>query len=104
MTIGVAGSSAASRPPGGPGALRPERPAPERARSRPGPALRPGTGELAPPKLARGTHFLIRQLLAASPELGLASPSRSRTLAAYQAQLGHRIRYLGPVMPIDLHV
>jgi hypothetical protein len=104
MMIGLAGSRAASERLGRPGALRPERPQPEPARSRPGTtATKPATDDLALPSLARA-HFLIHQLLAEAPELAAATPSRPRTLAAYQAQLAHRIHYSGPVAAIDLRV
>jgi hypothetical protein len=94
-----------------PGALRPERPTSRRAPSRPGAtktgstatsATGPAPDPPAAPGLARA-HFLIHQLLAEAPELA-APPSRPRTLAAYQAQLAHRIHYSGPVAPIDLRV
>jgi len=105
MTIGLAGSPAASQRLGRAGALRPERPAPERARPRPGATTtRSAAEQLAPPRLERATHFLIHQLLAEAPELGTAPPSRPRTLAAYRAQLGQRIRYSGPATPVDLRV
>jgi hypothetical protein len=105
MTFSVAGSAAASERLAGLGALRPERPAPERARQRPDATTgTPAAEKLALPRLERATHFLIHQLLAEAPELGAASPSRPRTLAAYRAQLGQRIRYSGPVTPVDLRI
>jgi hypothetical protein len=105
MTIGVAGSSAASERLGRPGALQPERPAPERAQPRPGTTTtRLAAERLALPRLDRATHFLIHQLLAEAPELGTAPPSRPRTLAAYRTQLGQRICYSGPITPVDLRV
>ena len=103
MTIGLAVSSAA-RARGRPGMLPVERPAPEAARPRPAPAPKSATGDLSALRLERVTSFMIHQLLAAAPELGLASPSRPRTLAAYQAQLAQRVRYFGPVLPVDLRV
>jgi hypothetical protein len=105
MNLGVAGSSAASERLAGLGVLRPERSAPERARPRPdAPTGRVAAEKPALPRLERATHFLIHQLLAEAPELGAASPSRARTLAAYRAQLGQRIRYSGPVTPVDLRI
>jgi hypothetical protein len=104
MTIGLAGSSAASEHLGRPRALRADRPAPEPAqpaRLRSGAAT---TERLAPPRLERATSFLIHQLLAAAPELCTMPPSRPRTLAAYRAQLAQRIHYSGPVIPVDLRV
>jgi hypothetical protein len=101
MTVGIAGSPAASE--------RLHRPAPPRAGrppegSRPGPTPRPATGEFAAPRLERATHFLIHELLAAAAGLGMTPPSRSRTVATYQAQLARRIHYSGPVIPVDLRV
>jgi hypothetical protein len=48
--------------------------------------------------------FLVQQLLAGAPEPGPDAPSRSTSLAAYQAQILHRISYSGPLTPIDLTV
>jgi hypothetical protein len=101
VTVGFAGSPAASERLARPAPPRPERP-PER--SRPGPTSGAATGEIAAPRLERATHFLIHELLAAAPGLGLTPPSRSRIVAAYQAQLARRIHYSGPVIPVDLRV
>jgi len=62
---------------------------------RPGPAGAP---------LARGTGFLIHQLLAAMPELRGPPPDRPQTIGAYRAHLASRIHYSGPVTPVDLRV
>ena len=105
LMIGLAGSSAAGERLGRPGALRLDRPPPEAPR--PGPSATPGaapTSALALPKLERATHFSIHQLLAAAPDLGRTAPSRPQTMAAYRAQLAHRIHYSGPVAPVDLRV
>ena len=105
LTIGLAGSAAAGERLGRPGALRPDRPPPEAAR--PGPRALSGaspSAALARSRLERVTQFWVHQLLADAPELGRTAPSRARTLAAYRAQLGHRIRYSGPVAPVDIRV
>ncbi len=105
MTIGLAGSPAASERLGRAGALRPDRPAPERARpGQPAPGAASVPAELTLPRLARATHFSIHQLLAEAPELGRAPASRPRTLAAYHARLADRIRYFGPIASVDLRV
>ena len=104
-TIGLVGSPVAGEGLDRLGALRPDRPSPGRAR--PGQwttfAL-PARGDLGLPRLERTTHFSIHQLLAETPEFGAAPPSLPRTLAAYRAQLAHRIHYSGPIVPIDLRV
>ena len=105
LTIGLAGSAAAGERLGRPGALRPDRPPPGPAR--PGPWAPTGaspTTAMALSRLERVTQFWVHQLLADAPELGRTAPSRARTLAAYRAQLGHRIRYSGPVAPVDIPV
>ena len=105
MTLGIANSPAASERLGRLGALPPERPAPGRAQPRSGPSIRLASGDLvAQSRLGSATRFLIHELLAAAPELGALPPSRLRTVAAYQAQLAQRIRYSGPVSPVDLRV
>jgi hypothetical protein len=85
------------------------RPRPERAHAgigRPAcdPAATPGGTALAGAPLARGTGFLIHQLLAAMPELRGPPPDLPRTLGAYRTHLASRIHYSGPVMPVDLRV
>ncbi len=105
LMVGLAGNSAASERLGGPGVLRPDRPIPERAQSgRRAAIVASATADLALPRLERGTHFSIHQLLAEAPELGRTAPSRPRTLAAYRAQLAHRIHYSGLIAPVDLRV
>ena len=104
MTISLAGSAGPSERLDPAGALRPGRPAPERAPPPAAPKPAPGSEPATLPPLARACHFLIHQLLAEAPELGRARPSGPRTLAAYQAQLAERVRYFGPISPVDLRV
>jgi hypothetical protein len=88
---------------GHPAAPRPERPA-ERVGSRSEARAIPTASELARPSLEPVSEFLVHELLAAAPELGIGSPSRRQAVAAYQAQLARRIHYSGPVIPVDLRV
>jgi putative transposase len=53
---------------------------------------------------ARSAGFTIHQLLAAQPELRARPASRPRTIAAYQAHLATRVRFSGPLLPVDLRV
>lgn len=105
MMIDLAGSAILGERVGGAGAPRPDRPSAERARpGRPATNACAAKAALAAPRLERATHFSIHQLLADAPELGRAPPSPLRTLAAYRAQLVHRIHYCGPIAPVDLRV
>jgi hypothetical protein len=104
MTIRLAGGSAASGRVGRLPAPHPDPAGPARARPRPAPATAVRVENLTAPRLERGTHFLIHELLAAAPELGRAAPSGPRAVAAYQAQMARRIHYSGPVAPVDLRV
>jgi hypothetical protein len=102
----VAGHAALGLRAGATAGLHGARTAPERARPQPRPAAPPPTA--APPLVAppsdRSAGFTIQQLLAAQPELRGPPASRPRSIAAYQAHLATRIRFSGPVTPVDLRV
>jgi hypothetical protein len=51
-----------------------------------------------------GAAFHVQRLLAQHPERGAPPPGRQVMLPAYRAHLAERIRYLGPLMPVDLRV
>jgi hypothetical protein len=54
--------------------------------------------------LARSAGFVIHQLLSAQPELRGPPAARAQTIGAYQSHIAKRIRYSGPVTPVDLRV
>jgi hypothetical protein len=64
----------------------------------------PGRRARAGVPLARSAGFVIHQLLSAQPELLGPPPGRAQTITAYQAHIAKRIRYSGPVTPVDLRV
>ena len=87
----------------------PPRPRPERTdacigRPRREPAAPLDGPDLAGAPLARGTGFLIHQLLAAMPELRGPPPDLPQTIGAYRAHLARRIHYSGPIRPVNLRV
>jgi hypothetical protein len=104
----LAGHAALPRRAGLPAELQAARTPRERTRpAAPAPAASraaPAAPALVAPAFDRGTGFALQQLLAAQPELRGPPASRSRTIAAYQAHLTTRIRFSGPVMPVDLRV
>jgi hypothetical protein len=55
-------------------------------------------------RLNGGAAFHVQRLLAQHPERGAPPPGRQVMLPAYRAHLAERIRYLGPLMPVDLRV
>jgi hypothetical protein len=55
------------------------------------------------PSIDRGAAFHVQILLAQLQERS-APPGRSCMLAAYRAHLAERIRYFGPLRPVDLRV
>lgn len=81
---------------------RPDRPAPERLpyrqASEPTPLPTLGAARSDP-----SLGFRVQQLLA-DATLDLAPPRIPTTLAAYQVHLADRIRYSGPLTPVDLTV
>jgi hypothetical protein len=102
MILSLAGSAGAGERLAPAAARRPGRTAPQ-----PAPPRAPAgaaTGQVALPRLARATHFLIHQLLAEAPDLGRAPPCPTLALAAYRAQLAERVRYFGPLAPVDFRV
>jgi hypothetical protein len=56
------------------------------------------------PPCDRGAAFQVHELLARQREHGAPSPRREVILAAYRAHLAGRIRYSGPLTPVDLHI
>lgn len=60
-------------------------------------------GHIAP-AFDRGAGFHIQTLSASNAELGAPPPCRKAVLAAYRAPLAGRIRYYGPLTPVDLRV
>jgi hypothetical protein len=104
--ISAAAVATAGEHPGACGAWRPEPLAGARQPERSRPQLEgPGAAARgAAHRLERGSGCLVHQLMAAAPELGPPPPSRRRMHAADEAHLAGRIRYSGPVMPVDLRV
>jgi hypothetical protein len=80
------------RPTRGPGngARAPITPAPELSRS-------------VAPSIDRAVAFEVHSLLAQQPERA-TPPRREIILAAYQAHLAGRVRYYGPLSPVDLRI
>jgi hypothetical protein len=52
----------------------------------------------------RGAAFHVQKLLAQQPERGAPPTAPEMMLAAYHAHLATRIRYFGPLTPVDLRV
>ena len=55
------------------------------------------------PSIDRGAAFHVQKLLAELQERS-APPGPNAMLAAYRAHLAERIRYFGPLTPVDLRV
>ncbi len=101
----LAGHAALGPRTGPPAELHAARTPPERARPLPRPAAPPSAAPaLVAPTFERSAGFTIHQLLAAQPELRAPPASRTRTIAAYQAHLATRVRFSGPLLPVDLRV
>jgi hypothetical protein len=52
----------------------------------------------------RGIAFQVHSLLAQEAEHATAPPRREAILAAYHAHLAGRVRYYGPLTPVDLRI
>ena len=56
------------------------------------------------PPFDRSAAFHVQKLLAQDLDRGAPPPGRQVMLAAYRAHLAERIRYFGPLTPVDLRV
>ena len=56
------------------------------------------------PSVDCGAAFQVHKLLAHPVERGAPFPRREVMLAAYHVHLARRIRYFGPLTPVDLRV
>ena len=75
------------------------------AASHPQPTRRQAASRLSSaPFLDRSAAFHVQNLLAQRLERGAPPPGRNVMLAAYRAHIAERIRYFGPLTPIDLRV
>ena len=75
------------------------------AAARPRPASRPAaSGASGSHALDRSAVFQVHILLSPALEHGAPAPGRKVMLAAYRAHLAERIRYFGPLTPVDLRV
>jgi hypothetical protein len=55
------------------------------------------------PSIDRGLAFQVHSLLG-QPERATPAPRREMMLAAYHAHLAGRVRYYGPLAPVDLRI
>ena len=72
-----------------------------------GPLVEPPVGRILPlPRGLRRPHrpLHVHKLLAHEPERGVTPPAREVALAAYHVALARRVRYFGPLTPVDLRV
>ena len=56
------------------------------------------------PSIDRGVAFQAHSLLAQQLEHAAPPPRRAMILAAYHAHLAGRVRYYGPITPVDLRI
>jgi hypothetical protein len=83
---------------------------PPRATQAPGNAARapttltPGLFRSVAPSIDRGLAFQVNSLLAQQSEHATPPRRHDVVLAAYQAHLAGRVRYYGPLTPVDLRI
>jgi hypothetical protein len=56
------------------------------------------------PSIDRGVAFQVHSLVAQQSEHAAPPPRRAMMLAAYHAHLAGRVRYYGPITPVDLRI
>jgi hypothetical protein len=96
---------------GNPGLRLPhELPGPHRPTQAPGNAARaptmlaPGLFRSVAPSIERGIAFQVHSLVAQQSEHATPPLRRDVVLAVYQAHLAERVRYYGPLTPVDLRI